>query len=148
VGESKFIFEAKTIQRMELLVLSTLKWRMQSITPFTFLDYFLYKINGYQSPLKSSVMRSIQLISSTAIGIDLFLPHTSLHNWVIFSMWLICAVIIILNGDGNLDGVDSMQGLISWNSNHQRLQQQWPWMSWRKPKQLTQRKQFLCWFNT
>ncbi|KAK7352989.1 hypothetical protein VNO80_18421 [Phaseolus coccineus] len=70
VGESKLIFEAKTIQRMELLVLSTLKWRMQSITPFTFLDYFLYKINGDQSPLKSSVMQSIQLISNTARGID------------------------------------------------------------------------------
>ncbi|QCE15963.1 cyclin-D4-1-like [Vigna unguiculata] len=70
VGESKFVFEAKTIQRMELLVLSTLKWRMQSITPFTFIDYFLCKINGDQSPLKSAIMRSIQLISSTAIGID------------------------------------------------------------------------------
>ncbi|BAT78441.1 hypothetical protein LR48_Vigan04g198900 [Vigna angularis] len=70
VGESKFVFEAKTIQRMELLVLSTLKWRMQAITPFTFLDYFLCKINGDQSPLKSAIMRSIQLISSTAIGID------------------------------------------------------------------------------
>ncbi|KAG5031200.1 hypothetical protein JHK85_015182 [Glycine max] len=70
VGESKFLFEAKTIQRMELLVLSTLKWRMQAITPFTFLDYFLCKINDDQSPLRSSIMRSIQLISSTARGID------------------------------------------------------------------------------
>ncbi|RDX91703.1 Cyclin-D3-1 [Mucuna pruriens] len=70
VGESKFIFEAKTIQRMELLVLSTLKWRMQAITPFTFLDYFLCKINGDQSPLRSSILRSVQLISSTARGID------------------------------------------------------------------------------
>ncbi|XP_020206373.1 cyclin-D4-1 [Cajanus cajan] len=70
VGESKFIFEAKTIQRMELLVLSTLKWRMQAITPFTFLDYFLCKINGDQSPSRSSILRSIQLISSTARDID------------------------------------------------------------------------------
>ncbi|TKY74458.1 Cyclin-D3-1 protein [Spatholobus suberectus] len=70
VGDSKFIFEAKTIKRMELLVLSTLKWRMQAITPFTFLDYFLCKINGDQSPLRSSIMRSIQLISSTARVID------------------------------------------------------------------------------
>ncbi|XP_027356399.1 cyclin-D4-2-like [Abrus precatorius] len=70
VGESKFVFEAKTIQRMELLVLSTLKWRMQAITPFSFLDYFLCKINGDQSPLRSSIMRSIQLISSTVRGID------------------------------------------------------------------------------
>ncbi|KAF6141961.1 hypothetical protein GIB67_037929 [Kingdonia uniflora] len=40
VEECKFIFEAKTIQRMELLVLSTLKWRMRVVTPFTFMDYF------------------------------------------------------------------------------------------------------------
>ncbi|KAF6172462.1 hypothetical protein GIB67_006975 [Kingdonia uniflora] len=40
VEEYKFIIEAKTIQRMELLVLSTLKWRMRAVTPFTFMDYF------------------------------------------------------------------------------------------------------------
>ena len=61
---------------MELLVLSTLKWRMQAITPFTFLDYFLCKINDDQSPLRSSIMRSIQLISSTARGTYIFfLPN-------------------------------------------------------------------------
>ncbi|GAB4861333.1 hypothetical protein Ancab_036494 [Ancistrocladus abbreviatus] len=70
IGESKFIFEAKTIQRMELLVLSTLKWRMQSITPFSFLDYFLHKLNGNQLSLRSSIHRSIQLILGTIKGID------------------------------------------------------------------------------
>ncbi|KAI8013417.1 Cyclin-D3-1 [Camellia lanceoleosa] len=46
VAGSKFVFEARTIQRMELLVLGTLKWRMQAVTPFSFIDYFLWKING------------------------------------------------------------------------------------------------------
>ncbi|CAL5345319.1 unnamed protein product [Camellia sinensis] len=32
--ESKFVFEAKIIQRMELLVLSTLQWKMNSLTHF------------------------------------------------------------------------------------------------------------------
>ncbi|MBA0715947.1 hypothetical protein Golax_014821 [Gossypium laxum] len=41
VGEPRFVFEAKTIYRMELLVLSTLKWRMQVITPCSFIDYFM-----------------------------------------------------------------------------------------------------------
>ncbi|GAB4844924.1 hypothetical protein Ancab_038315 [Ancistrocladus abbreviatus] len=71
IGESKFLFEAKTIQRMELLVLSTLKWRMQSVTPFSFLDYFLYKVNGDQRPSRSSIHQSIQLILSTVKRIDL-----------------------------------------------------------------------------
>lgn len=70
VGESKFLFEARTIQRMELLVLSTLSWRMQAITPFSFIDYFLYKLNDDKIPLRSSILRSVELISSTIKGID------------------------------------------------------------------------------
>ncbi|XP_059637125.1 cyclin-D4-1-like [Cornus florida] len=71
VGESKFLFEARTIQRMELLVLSTLKWRMQAVTPFSFIDYFFRKMNGGdQNPPKSSIHKSIQLILSTIKGID------------------------------------------------------------------------------
>jgi len=71
IGESKFVFEAKTIQRMELLVLSTLKWRMQAITPFSFIEYFLSKINDNdddKSSLSSSISLSTQLISSTIKG--------------------------------------------------------------------------------
>lgn len=68
VGGSKYIFEARTIQRMEVLVLSTLRWRMQAITPFSFLDYFLYKVNDDERPEISSIMRSIQIISSKARG--------------------------------------------------------------------------------
>ncbi|KAK4352341.1 hypothetical protein RND71_027859 [Anisodus tanguticus] len=68
-GDGKFIFEAKTIQRMELLVLSTLKWRMQAITPFSFIDYFLKKINSDQNASRSSINKSVQLILSTLKGI-------------------------------------------------------------------------------
>ncbi|GAY41519.1 hypothetical protein CUMW_060100 [Citrus unshiu] len=75
VGQSKFLFEAKTIQRMELLVLSTLKWRMQAITPFSFLDYFTRKITDddddhHQTPLRALFCRSIQIITSSIKGID------------------------------------------------------------------------------
>ncbi|KAJ7965787.1 Cyclin [Quillaja saponaria] len=76
VGESKFVFEAITIQRMELLVLSTLRWRMQAITPFSFIDYFLCKISDSQNPPRTSILRSIQVILSTikAIGFLEFKP--------------------------------------------------------------------------
>ncbi|XP_074369858.1 cyclin-D4-1-like [Apium graveolens] len=70
VCESKFVFEARTIQRMELLVLSTLKWRMQSITPFSFIDYFLAKTMGDHIASTSTIFRSIQLISSLIKGIE------------------------------------------------------------------------------
>uniref|UniRef100_A0A5B6YUA8 Putative cyclin-D2-1 n=1 Tax=Davidia involucrata TaxID=16924 RepID=A0A5B6YUA8_DAVIN len=76
VGEPKFVFEGKTIQRMELLVLGTLKWRMQACTPCSFIDYFLRKINDDQLPSGSLISRSVQLILSTIRGIDFleFMP--------------------------------------------------------------------------
>ncbi|CAI9116183.1 OLC1v1017267C1 [Oldenlandia corymbosa var. corymbosa] len=67
---SKFIFEGKTVQRMELLVLNTLKWRMQAITPFSFLDYFLKKINNDQLTSRLLIARATQLIVSIFRGID------------------------------------------------------------------------------
>lgn len=68
MAESRFVFEARTIQRMELLVLSTLKWRMQAVTPFSFIDYFIRKINKDEFPSRTSIMRSIQLILSIVKG--------------------------------------------------------------------------------
>ncbi|KAE8665963.1 Cyclin-D4-1 [Hibiscus syriacus] len=71
VGEPKFVFEAKTIQRMELLVLSTLKWRMQVLTPCSFIDHFLSKLCNDQYPSSTLISRSLQLILNTIRGIDL-----------------------------------------------------------------------------
>ncbi|KAG5067860.1 hypothetical protein AAZX31_01G024100 [Glycine max] len=70
VGEPKFVFEARTIQKMELLVLSTLGWKMCAITPCSFIDYFLGKITCEQHPAKSSVSISVQLILGIIMGID------------------------------------------------------------------------------
>ncbi|XP_031285425.1 cyclin-D4-2-like [Pistacia vera] len=70
VGEPKFVFEAKTIQRMELLVLSSLKWRMQSFTPYSFIDYYLSKINEDENPSTTFFSKSSELIFSTIKGID------------------------------------------------------------------------------
>ena len=63
---------------MELLVLSTLKWRMQSVTPFNFIDHYLHKMfnefdgdgdQGQIIPLnRASILRSTQLILSTVKG--------------------------------------------------------------------------------
>ncbi|GAU24284.1 hypothetical protein TSUD_48720 [Trifolium subterraneum] len=41
VQDTKYVFEAKTIQRMELLILSTLKWKMHPVTPHSFLDHII-----------------------------------------------------------------------------------------------------------
>lgn len=43
---AKFLFEARTITRMEFLVLGVLDWKLRSITPFTFLSFFAYKLDS------------------------------------------------------------------------------------------------------
>ncbi|TKW33567.1 hypothetical protein SEVIR_2G246300v4 [Setaria viridis] len=68
VGDARYVFEAKTIQRMELLVLSTLKWRMQAVTPFSYIDYFLHRLNGGDAPNRRAVRRSAELILCIARG--------------------------------------------------------------------------------
>ncbi|XP_056163485.1 cyclin-D3-3-like [Syzygium oleosum] len=40
-----YMFEPKTVQRMELLVLSTLEWRMNPVTPFSFLDHIIGRLH-------------------------------------------------------------------------------------------------------
>ncbi|KAF8112320.1 hypothetical protein N665_0065s0093 [Sinapis alba] len=44
VEETKYVFETKTIQRMELLILSTLQWKMHLITPLSFLDHIIRRL--------------------------------------------------------------------------------------------------------
>ncbi|CAA2997929.1 cyclin-D4-1-like [Olea europaea subsp. europaea] len=69
VGEPKFVFEGKTIQKMELLILGILKWKMQAYTPCSFMDHFLKKINDDEVPSWPLITRSIQLIMNTIKGI-------------------------------------------------------------------------------
>ncbi|XWS68950.1 hypothetical protein CRYUN_Cryun04dG0137700 [Craigia yunnanensis] len=46
VEGAKYIFEPKTIRRMELLVLTVLDWRLRSVTPFSFIDFFAFKLDS------------------------------------------------------------------------------------------------------
>ncbi|KAF2324332.1 hypothetical protein GH714_012612 [Hevea brasiliensis] len=46
VEDSRYVFEAKTIQRMEILVLSTLQWRMNPITPLSFVDFIARRLGS------------------------------------------------------------------------------------------------------
>ncbi|BAT07863.1 Os09g0382300 [Oryza sativa Japonica Group] len=40
---SRYVFEPRTICRMEFLILTALNWRLRSVTPFTFIDFFACK---------------------------------------------------------------------------------------------------------
>ncbi|KAL0733640.1 hypothetical protein Bca4012_009850 [Brassica carinata] len=68
VGDPKFVFEAKTVKRMELLVLNTLNWRLQALTPFSFIDHFIYKTSGHVS--ENLIFRASQFILNTTKAIE------------------------------------------------------------------------------
>ncbi|XP_043696581.1 putative cyclin-D6-1 isoform X1 [Telopea speciosissima] len=50
-----FIFDTQTIQRMEFLILGALKWRMRSITPFSFVHFFLSLFKLKDPPLRDAL---------------------------------------------------------------------------------------------
>ncbi|KAH1157701.1 hypothetical protein GLYMA_11G052500v4 [Glycine max] len=68
VEESKFLFEAKTIQRMELLVLSTLEWKMNPVTPISFFQHFLTSL-GLKRHLHSESLRRCQRLLLSVIAV-------------------------------------------------------------------------------
>lgn len=74
VSEPKFVFESKTVQRMELWVMAILDWRLRAVTPFDYLDYFISKLASSPSP-KSELFNRVfsacsDLILSTTRGIS------------------------------------------------------------------------------
>lgn len=84
VQQVEHIFEAHTIQRMELLVLSTLEWRMSSVTPFSYIDYFFHKLGISNLLLRALLSRVSEIILATVNG--KFHPtfRVSLHLYHLF----------------------------------------------------------------
>ncbi|KAF3778806.1 Cyclin-D4-1 [Nymphaea thermarum] len=71
IGEPRYIFEARTIQRMELLVMAKLKWRLWPVTPFSFISHFVKKLDS-SSALSSNRLysKAVQLILGANRVID------------------------------------------------------------------------------
>ncbi|CAL1393936.1 unnamed protein product [Linum trigynum] len=49
------MFDTETIHRMETLILGALKWRMRSVTPFSFLSFFIHYFQLKDPPLKQAL---------------------------------------------------------------------------------------------
>jgi cyclin D5 len=60
-------FGSRVIQRMELLVLSTLEWRMCSISPFDFLHFFITKLCK-EPPPSNIFSRTLEIILAIMRG--------------------------------------------------------------------------------
>lgn len=74
VADAKFVFEAKTIQRMELLVLSTLRWRMNPVTPISFLDHIVRRL-GLNSHLHWEFLRRSERLLLSAVADSRFVRY-------------------------------------------------------------------------
>lgn len=108
IEPSRFLFKPKTVQRMELLVMSSLKWRLRTITPFHFVHYFISKISSFNpqcNGFNSVFSRASDLILSTNRGnslinfsILLLSPFSSIHFTIRFSgilkQWSISWIIL------------------------------------------------------
>ncbi|XP_027361847.1 cyclin-D1-1 [Abrus precatorius] len=64
VEGAKYIFEPRTIRRMELLVLGVLDWRLRSVTPFSFLGFFACKLDSTGTFTGFLISRATQIILS------------------------------------------------------------------------------------
>lgn len=68
VEQVEHVFEAHTIQRMELLVLSTLEWRMSVVTPFSYIDYFFHKLGISNLLLRALLSRVSEIVLKSVKG--------------------------------------------------------------------------------
>jgi cyclin D1/2/4 len=68
VEGAKYVFESKTIRRMELLVLGVLDWRLRSITPFSFIAFFAWKIDSTGTYVGYLISRATHIILSNIQG--------------------------------------------------------------------------------
>nr|QYW07123.1 cyclin D1-3 [Dimocarpus longan] len=86
--ESRFVFEPKTVQRMELRVMSILHWRLNSITPFHYLHYFISKLPSTTSDPDSSY----RIFSSSS---DLILKSTRVVDFLGFAPSTMAAAAVL-----------------------------------------------------
>ncbi|XP_020518110.1 putative cyclin-D6-1 isoform X2 [Amborella trichopoda] len=71
-SEERFMFDTQTIKRMELLILRILDWRLRSVTPFSFINFFLSSIKLEDRPsIEALKNRTVEIIIKTQQEINL-----------------------------------------------------------------------------
>ncbi|CAN6168853.1 unnamed protein product [Urochloa humidicola] len=68
VCDPEFEFDAMNIEKMEVFILTALKWRMHAVTPFTFISYFLDKFSEGKPPSFALASRCADIIVGTLKG--------------------------------------------------------------------------------
>jgi len=67
-GTSRYDFDPGTVGRMELIVLTALNWRLRSVTPFTFIDFFACKVDPGGRHTRCLIARATQVILAAMHG--------------------------------------------------------------------------------
>lgn len=80
------MFEARHIKRMELIVMKTLKWRLQAVTPFSFIGYFLDKFNEGKPPSYTLASWCSDLTVGTLKGL-IILPDDLIEKIYLHCQW-------------------------------------------------------------
>ncbi|KAF8030438.1 hypothetical protein BT93_E2777 [Corymbia citriodora subsp. variegata] len=70
-----YVFEPKTVQRMELLVLSTLQWRMNPVTPFSFLNHIVGRLHFRTSSQIDKFLTLFEISLLALVSDSRFLHH-------------------------------------------------------------------------
>ncbi|KAJ6878254.1 cyclin-D6-1 [Populus alba x Populus x berolinensis] len=71
-GDGGFVFDSQTIQKMEVLILGALNWRMRSITPFSFISFFISLFKPKDPPLRQALKaRASEIIFKAQNDINL-----------------------------------------------------------------------------
>nr|GEU51475.1 cyclin, C-terminal domain-containing protein [Tanacetum cinerariifolium] len=68
VEGAKFVFESKTIMKMELLVLSALEWKMNPVTPISFIDYIMRRLGLVTHCRHSELVRRCERVVIAVIN--------------------------------------------------------------------------------
>ncbi|KAK8497829.1 hypothetical protein V6N13_034612 [Hibiscus sabdariffa] len=74
--ESKYVFDSNTMQRMELLVLSTLQWRMNPVTPISFFNLITSRLGfGLKTHLHLEFLRRCERLLLLLIADSRFMLY-------------------------------------------------------------------------
>ncbi|CAL9079289.1 unnamed protein product [Musa textilis] len=95
--ENRYVFEAKTIRRMELLLLSALSWRMNSVTPLSFLHHLLPRLCSISTTAAASAARVQELLGDSEAAL---LSVVADWRWVRYpaSVWAAAALLHAAEG--------------------------------------------------
>ncbi|KAJ6385575.1 hypothetical protein OIU77_028707 [Salix suchowensis] len=95
--EPGFIFEPRNIQKMELRVMANLNWRLRSVTPFDYLDYFISKLPSCSSTKPDNFNRLLKYSS------DLILNTTRVIDFLGFTPSTVAAAAVMSAAGKNCD---------------------------------------------